>query len=123
MHREAATGLIAVDSNVCIGCGYCVLSCPYNSPKVDRSKGHSVKCDGCTDLVEKGEKPVCVMACPARALGFGPIADMKAKGDRANIAPLPPDSYTAPNLYIKPSPDARPADSSDGRLANPLEVQ
>lgn len=123
MHRDVDTQLIVVDSNACIGCGYCVLSCPYNSPKIDREKGHSVKCDACMDLVKNNEKPICVMACPARALDFGPISKMQAKGERANIAPLPLEEYTSPNLYIKACRDARPANSTDGMLANPLEVQ
>ncbi|MDR0500751.1 MAG: 4Fe-4S binding protein [Coriobacteriales bacterium] len=122
MHRDQATDLVAVDSNVCIGCGYCVLSCPYNSPKVDRDKGHSVKCDGCTALVANGEKPVCVMACPARALDFGTPDEMQKKGKRANIAPLPSEGYTKPNLFIKASKDARPAGSDEGTVTNPLEV-
>ena len=123
MHRNPDTQLVAVDAGVCIGCGYCVLSCPYNAPKVDREKGHSVKCDGCTDLVSQGEKPVCVMACPARALDFGAIESMQAKGERANIAPLPSEEYTKPNMFVKASRDARPVGSTDGILANPLEVQ
>ena len=41
-------GLVSVDEHRCIGCGYCALSCPYHAPKVDRTVGHSVKCDGCS---------------------------------------------------------------------------
>ena len=47
---------------------------------------------------------------------------MSALGERADIAPLPSASYTSPNLYIKATPDARPADSADGSVANPVEV-
>jgi len=123
MHRDPETELIFVDSNVCIGCGYCALSCPYRSPKVDRTKGHSVKCDGCYYLVNNGEKPVCVMACPTRALGFGTISEMQAKGEQANVAPLPEKEYTKPNMYIKPSTDAKPAGTNNAFIANPLEVK
>jgi anaerobic dimethyl sulfoxide reductase subunit B (iron-sulfur subunit) len=122
MHREQDKGLVVVDDKVCIGCGYCVLSCPYNAPKVDREKGYSVKCDGCVALVKAGEKPVCVAACPVRALDFGPVEDMQARGERANIAPLPVQSYTKPNLFIKAGDDARSASSTSGVLANPMEV-
>lgn len=122
MHKDAETGLVSVDADKCVGCGYCHMACPYNAPKVDREKGHSVKCDGCADLVAKGEKPACVMACPARALGFGTVEEMSKKGERGNIAPLPESHYTNPNLFIKPSADARPAGSADGKVVNPLEV-
>lgn len=46
MHKDAETGLVSVDEGKCIGCGYCHMACPYNSPVVDREVGHSVKCDG-----------------------------------------------------------------------------
>ena len=76
MHKDAETGLVSVDADKCVGCGYCHMACPYNAPKVDRSKGHSVKCDGCAERVAAGEKPVCVEACPARALDFGTVEEM-----------------------------------------------
>ena len=54
MHKDAETGLVSVDVDKCIGCGYCHMACPYNAPKVDREKGHSVKCDGCAERVAAG---------------------------------------------------------------------
>lgn len=122
MHKEES-GLVRVDTRRCIGCGYCHLSCPYSAPKVDRKKGHSVKCDGCSDRLAAEEKPVCVEACPARALDFGEVGDMAKLGERANIAPLPESTATSPNLYVKPCEDARPSGSSDGQIANPREVR
>lgn len=122
MHKDASTGLVSVDEHKCIGCGYCHMACPYNAPKVDREKGHSVKCDGCAERVAAGEKPVCVEACPARALDFGTIEEMAKLGERGNIAPLPEPTYTKPNLYIKASADALPAGAEDGKVVNPLEV-
>ena len=122
MHKDADTGLVSVDTAKCIGCGYCAMACPYSAPKVDRDKGHSVKCDGCAERVASGEQPVCVEACPTRALDFGPVDDMKKKGEQAAIAPLPEPSYTKPNLYVKASEDAKPAGDASVKVANPLEV-
>ena len=51
MHKDTSTGLVSVDEHKCIGCGYCHMACPYNAPKVDREKGHSVKCNGCAERV------------------------------------------------------------------------
>lgn len=123
MHKETDSGLVLVDARRCIGCGYCHLSCPYNAPKVDRAKGHSVKCHGCFDRVIAGKKPVCVESCPARALDFGPVEEMLAMGERADLAPLPDPSETIPFFYVKPCVDARPSGSKEGRIANPLEVR
>lgn len=123
MHKDPESGLVSVDAAKCIGCGYCHMACPYNAPKVDREKGHSVKCDGCADRVAAGEKPVCVEACPARALDFGTVEEMSKLGRIADVAPLPDPSYTTPNLFIKPSEDALPYGAPNGKVANPLEVE
>lgn len=100
MHKDDL-GLVSVDERRCIGCGYCALSCPYHAPKVDRSVGHSAKCDGCADRVRAGSAPVCVEACPVRALDFGPIEDMRARyGTRADVPPMPDSSETGPNVVV-----------------------
>lgn len=123
MHKDSDTGLVSVDETRCIGCGYCHMACPYNAPKVDSNKGVSAKCNGCADKVAAGEKPSCVMSCPARALDFGTVEEMSKKGTQAAIAPLPEPSYTNPNLYINPSRDALPIGNMSGKIVNPLEVQ
>lgn len=120
MHKDKDTGLVSVDASKCVGCNYCHMACPYNAPIVDREKGHSVKCDGCAERVAAGEKPVCVEACPARALDFGLAIDMAKLGQRANIAPLPSPDETTPNFFIKASADAQPVGSA--QVTNPLEV-
>ena len=120
--KDADTGLMSIDEEKCIGCGTCAIVCPYNAPKVDEEKKKAVRCNGCAERVAAGEKPVCVEACPARALDFGPVEDMAKLGERAAIAPLPDPAATVPNLFIKPPADARPAESKDGAVANLLEV-
>lgn len=123
MHRDQDSQLVVVDPATCIGCGYCDMACPYNAPTVDKEKGHSVKCDGCIERIKSGGKPVCVEACPARALDFGTIEKMSPLGERGNIAPLPKPTHTTPNFFIKPSEDARLTGDKDARVANPLEVK
>ena len=120
--KDADTGLMSIDEEKCIGCGTCAIVCPYNAPKVDEEKKKAVRCNGCAERVAAGEKPVCVEACPARALDFGPVGDMEKLGERAAIAPLPRPEATVPNLFVKPSADASPAESKDGVVANLLEV-
>lgn len=125
MHKDDA-GLVSVDAARCIGCGYCELSCPYRAPKVDRAAGHSVKCDGCAARVEAGKAPVCVEACPLRALDFGPIDDLQQRyGRERDLPPLPDATATAPNTVIT-APHAFAADPErvrrDGRVANGYEI-
>ena len=114
------SGVVLVDEEKCIGCGTCAIVCPYNAPKVDEEKKKAVRCNGCAERVAAGEKPVCVEACPARALDFGDAEEMAKMGERGNIAPLPDPSETTPNIFIKASADAQPVGAAE--IANPLEV-
>ena len=96
MHK-GDRGIVTVDGQRCIGCGYCALSCPYRAPKVDREVGHSAKCDLCVDRLDAGKSPICVEACPLRALDFGEVGDLRARyGAVCDLAPLPPSSATSP---------------------------
>lgn len=122
IYKDPDTGIVWVNQEECIGCGTCATACPYGAPHVDPEAMKAVRCDGCADLVAAGEKPACVLACPARALDFGDVDAMAAKGERANIAPLPSADTTGPNLYIKAPGVAKEVDSTEGVIGNPLEI-
>lgn len=123
MHKDPETGLVSVNEKRCVGCGYCHMACPYNVPKVDRAKGHSVKCDGCADRVAQGLKPICVESCPLRALDFGPVDEMQKLGERADFAPLPDKGLTGPNLYVVKPANAQPSVGFAGEILNVSEVK
>ncbi|HHE3576431.1 DMSO/selenate family reductase complex B subunit [Pasteurella multocida] len=122
MHKTE-DGFVIVNEAICIGCRYCHMACPYDVPQYDAMKGHMTKCDGCHSRILEGKKPICVDACPLRALDFAPIDELrKTYGDLAAIAPLPSPEHTAPNLVIKTNKNARPTGDTTGFLANPREV-
>lgn len=106
--KRAEDGFVLIDPKKCIGCGACLAACPYGAPQLDREARKMRKCDTCLDRREKGLNPVCVDACPQRALDFGPIDELRKKyGDCAAIAPLPDASVTKPNLVIHPTKSAK----------------
>lgn len=121
--KDEDTGLVYIDEEKCVNCGACAEACPYGIPKADAEKGVYVKCDGCKDRVAQGKKPICVEACPLRALDFGDIEQLRSDfGDVAAIAPLPDSSATRPNIVITP-PAAACADvAGDGAVLNRCEI-
>jgi anaerobic dimethyl sulfoxide reductase subunit B (iron-sulfur subunit)/Tat-targeted selenate reductase subunit YnfG len=124
MHKDEQN-LVWPDASKCIGCGYCVMACPYHAPFIDEELKASNKCDGCRTRVAGGQKPICVEACPLRALEFGDVSELSKQypGSVASILPLPDPEYTHPNLLIKASEAARRAIEVAGFIANDtLEV-
>ena len=64
MHRDPATGTIAVDAEKCMGCWTCVIACPYGALTRDMRNRVIAKCDLCPER----DVPVCVANCPNEAL-------------------------------------------------------
>lgn len=124
MHRTDLD-LVAVDVQRCIGCGYCTISCPYHAPSIDPELRRSSKCDGCGERVAAGLAPVCVEACPLRALDFGEIEQLRAAhpGYLRSIMPLPEAHYTSPRLLITASPAAVRAAKESGFISNIVEIE
>ena len=120
MHKDADTGIVSVNQKVCIGCGYCTMACPYHAPSISDTTNTSAKCDGCKDRVAAGKRPICVEACPLRALEFGDIADIRAAhpGGVDAVFPMPTGTATMPNVVIQPSPAARQPGDGDVQVTN-----
>src|SRR5438445_10189271 len=54
---QYANGIVDVDPNQCIGCGYCATGCPFDVPKFHKETGKMAKCTLCVDRVEVGLEP------------------------------------------------------------------
>lgn len=85
--KDEETGIVSVDSELCIGCESCIKACPYEgvrtlikSPEyyldvvvgeydAPPHKGGTVeKCTFCKNLIDRGDVPACMQLCPGRAL-------------------------------------------------------
>lgn len=124
MHKNDL-GLVCVNSDKCIGCGYCTMACPYHAPSIDPDMHQSSKCDGCASRVARGGAPICVEACPLRALEFGDIDQLRAthEGCVESVYPLPDASYTWPNLLVRPSAVAARPEAKAGSIANASAIE
>lgn len=99
-------GTIQHDDEACIGCQTCVNACPYGAPQYREDENIVQKCDGCWGFRQLGEEPVCVAACPMRALKFGDIEELRSAygTDVVSELPcLPTADTTTPSLLIRAS--------------------
>jgi molybdopterin-containing oxidoreductase family iron-sulfur binding subunit len=100
-------GIVHVDKDLCMGCKYCIMACPYGARQTvdgwdsyfpdaegdldpyeayaktkweeENGYGMATKCDYCMDRVKEGREPACVEACPAKARHFGDIEDPESE--------------------------------------------
>jgi Fe-S-cluster-containing dehydrogenase component len=66
-------GVILVDDERCIGCGYCIQACPYGARYLHPIKKTADKCTFCYHRVTRGHLPACVEVCPTQARIFGDV--------------------------------------------------
>jgi molybdopterin-containing oxidoreductase family iron-sulfur binding subunit len=100
-------GIVRVDPELCMGCKYCIVACPYGARQtvsgwktyfpdaegeLDPYEAHAkkrweqrygygvaTKCDFCADRVKQGRQPACVECCPAKARHFGDLDDPQSE--------------------------------------------
>ena len=83
--KREEDGIVVVDRERCIGkkCSLCLQACPYDAPQFGEGENaRMAKCDLCLDRWINGKKPICVDACPMRALDAGPLEELQAKYGR-----------------------------------------
>ncbi len=75
---KTETGPVIWRSPQCMGCRYCMVSCPFDVPKFEYHEWNPKiqKCDLCWRRLAHGRKPACVEACPTDALMFGRKRDL-----------------------------------------------
>jgi formate dehydrogenase iron-sulfur subunit len=71
-------GAVIWRGDKCMGCRYCMVSCPFDIPKFEYHSANPKiqKCTMCFERISEGKIPACVENCPAGALMFGTRRDM-----------------------------------------------
>lgn len=107
-------GNVFVQPDICNGCGYCVVSCPFgvidlidpidenrkfavanlnesrrdnNETAIQKSGGVAGKCTLCYDRQKIGETPACAKACPTESIQFGNLVELRERA-RERVATL-----------------------------------
>ena len=112
-------GIVLIDYDKCIGCKFCVVSCPYTArrfnafiPEIPHEKinpmvpmrveGVVEKCTFCVQRTRRGTLPMCVEVCPVGARHFGDLNDPDSEiSNLLNLNPyfqLLGELNTGPNL-------------------------
>lgn len=96
-------GVILVNRSRCIGCGYCLMACPYGARFLDPNERVADKCTWCYHRISKGMDPACVEVCPVGARMFGDPSDPDSKVAKAlrenRIDVLKPNLGTRPQVF------------------------
>jgi len=91
--RKTPEGPVTWTEDRCMGCRFCMVSCPFDMPKFEY---HSAvpriqKCVMCSERLAEGKQPACVENCPAGALTFGPRSALLEQARQRIYAE--PDTY------------------------------
>jgi Fe-S-cluster-containing dehydrogenase component len=96
--EKTRTGPVVYHADRCLGCRYCMVSCPFDVPKYEyESPNPRVrKCTFCAERQAEGLEPACTSVCPTGALTFGKRDALLAEARRRVYGQ--PDQYL-PAIY------------------------
>ena len=91
-------GGVYVQPDICNGCGYCVVACPFGVIDKRVGDGRAFKCTFCYDRQKVGHVPACAKACPTESILFGDLDKLHAIADQ-RIAALHAQGMTDAKIY------------------------
>ncbi|MDD5095875.1 MAG: 4Fe-4S dicluster domain-containing protein [Dehalococcoidia bacterium] len=105
--KRQEDGIVVVNREDCLGrdsCGMCFEACLFNAPQFGAEENAQMqKCDLCADRWTENKLPICVAACPMRALDAGPIDEMWTKyGQGIEAVGFSYDKQMRPSVVFKP---------------------
>ncbi|MBM3880772.1 MAG: 4Fe-4S dicluster domain-containing protein [Verrucomicrobia bacterium] len=76
---KSREGAVLYNQDICLGCRYCMIACPFNIPAYEYHNPASPKvrkCNFCHARLQRGDLPACASICPREALTFGKRSDL-----------------------------------------------
>jgi Fe-S-cluster-containing dehydrogenase component len=90
-YTKTPEGAVLYNKDVCFGCRYCMVACPFYVPAYDYESAlepRVVKCTMCHERVKNGGIPACAETCPVGAITFGKRSDLvKLAGNKIRKNP------------------------------------
>ena len=78
IHRPEAESPVLIDADLCIGCKFCLMVCPFGVISISGDGRAVTKCDLCIERTRQGGEPACVEACPVKALKLISVEELAA---------------------------------------------
>jgi formate dehydrogenase iron-sulfur subunit len=91
-------GTVVVQQDVCNGCGYCVVACPFGVIERREGDGRAWKCTLCYDRLKDDLEPACAKACPTQSIQFGELETLRERAS-ARVDALHERGLAAARLY------------------------
>jgi formate dehydrogenase iron-sulfur subunit len=91
-------GSVLVQKDVCNGCGYCIVTCPFGVIDRRQTDGRAFKCTFCYDRQKAGLIPACAKACPTQSIQFGELNELQSRA-RTRVQELQERGYHDARLY------------------------
>jgi formate dehydrogenase iron-sulfur subunit len=91
-------GSVFVQPDICNGCGYCVVSCPFGVIEKRPEDGRAFKCTFCYDRQKAGLIPACAKACPTESIQFGDH-DVLRQRAKKRLQDLQERGYSDARIY------------------------
>ena len=89
---------VYVQPDICNGCGYCVVGCPFGVIDRQAEDGRAWKCTLCYDRLKADMEPACAKACPTDSIIFGEVAELR-EAARQRVEQLHERGVEAAYLY------------------------
>lgn len=89
---------VYVQPDVCNGCGYCVVNCPFGVIDRREKDGRAWKCTLCYDRLRENMEPACAKSCPTDSIQFGDLDELRRTA-QARVEKLHSEGVKQAYLY------------------------